>query len=69
MVLPIVWDEGKSASASQAGIEKMLRDGLDEQGDFWQRKVGDAPRLLIVPIKKWRQFITRHLEPTSRWSP
>jgi isoquinoline 1-oxidoreductase beta subunit len=44
--LPIVWDEGKAANTSQEGINKMLRDGLDEQGDFWQRKVGDAPEVI-----------------------
>ena len=41
--LPIVWDEGKGANVSQDDINKMLRAGLDEQGDFWQRKEGDAP--------------------------
>ncbi|WP_197713189.1 molybdopterin cofactor-binding domain-containing protein [Polynucleobacter necessarius] len=41
--MPIVWDEGKAATVSQDGINKMLREGLDEQSDFWQRKVGDAP--------------------------
>jgi len=50
--LPIVWDEGKGASASQPAIEKMLRDGLDEQGDFWQRKVGDAPEAINTSTKK-----------------
>ena len=50
--LPIVWDEGKSANVSQSDIEKMLRSGLDEQGDFWQRKVGDAPEAIGASIKK-----------------
>jgi len=40
--LPIVWDEGKGANTSQADIEKMLKDGLQEEGNFWQRKEGDA---------------------------
>ena len=50
--LPIFWDEGKAASVSQDGINKMLRDGLDEQGDFWQRKEGDAPAAINSAAKK-----------------
>ena len=50
--LPIVWDEGKGANTSQDSINKMLRDGLDEQGDFWQRKVGDAPEVIKSSTKK-----------------
>jgi isoquinoline 1-oxidoreductase beta subunit len=50
--LPIVWDEGKAASVSQDSINKMLRDGLDEQGDFWQRKEGDAPAAINSAAKK-----------------
>jgi len=50
--MPIVWDEGKGASTSQAGIDKMLREGLNENGDFWQRKVGDAPKVINSSAKK-----------------
>ena len=50
--MPIVWDEGKAASVSQDSINKMLRDGLDEQGDFWQRKEGDAPAAINSAAKK-----------------
>jgi isoquinoline 1-oxidoreductase beta subunit len=50
--LPIVWAEGKDASVSQDSINKMLRAGLDEQGDFWQRKVGDAPEAINGSAKK-----------------
>ena len=50
--LPIIWDEGKAASVSQDSINKMLRDGLDEQGDFWQRKEGDAPAAINSAAKK-----------------
>ena len=50
--LPIVWDEGKAANVSQDDINKMLRSGLDEQGDFWQRKVGDAPEAINSSAKK-----------------
>ncbi len=50
--LPIVWDEGKAATVSQDGINKMLRDGLDEEGDFWQRKEGDAPAAINSAAKK-----------------
>ena len=51
-VLPIVWAEGKDANVSQDDINKMLRAGLDEQGDFWQRKVGDAPEAINSSSKK-----------------
>lgn len=44
--LPIVWDEGKGANTSQDDINEMLKAGLDEQGDFWQRKIGDAPEVI-----------------------
>ena len=50
--LPIIWDEGKAANISQDDINKMLRSGLDEQGDFWQRKVGDAPQAINSSAKK-----------------
>ena len=51
-VLPIVWDEGKGANTSSAEINKALRDGLDEQGDFWQRKEGDALGAIASANKK-----------------
>ena len=50
--LPIVWDEGSGANTSQADIEKNLRAGLDETGDFWQRKEGDAPAAIQNSAKK-----------------
>ncbi|QWD74612.1 xanthine dehydrogenase family protein molybdopterin-binding subunit [Polynucleobacter sp. TSB-Sco08W16] len=50
--LPIVWNEGKAANVSQGDIDQMLRTGLDEQGDFWQRKVGDAPEVINSSAKK-----------------
>jgi isoquinoline 1-oxidoreductase subunit beta len=50
--MPIVWNEGKPANVSQTDIDKMLRNGLDEQGDFWQRKVGDAPEAIQSASKK-----------------
>jgi isoquinoline 1-oxidoreductase beta subunit len=50
--LPIIWDEGKAANVSQDDINKMLRNGLDEQGDFWQRKVGNAPEVINGSAKK-----------------
>ncbi len=40
--LPIVWDEGNGANVSSAGINKTLREALDEEGNYWQRKEGDA---------------------------
>ena len=51
-VLPIVWDEGKGANTSSTEINKALRDGLDEQGDFWQRKEGDALGAIASANKK-----------------
>ena len=50
--LPIIWDEGKAANVSQSDIDKMMRSGLDEQGDFWQRKIGDAPEVINSSAKK-----------------
>ncbi|QWE16227.1 xanthine dehydrogenase family protein molybdopterin-binding subunit [Polynucleobacter sp. AP-Nino-20-G2] len=50
--MPIIWNEGISANTSQADINKKLRDGLDEQGDFWQRKEGDAPAAINASTKK-----------------
>ena len=50
--LPIIWDEGKAANVSQDAINQMLRNGLDEQGDFWQRKIGDAPEAINSSAKK-----------------
>ena len=50
--LPIVWDEGQAANVSQSDINKMLSDGLNEQGDFWQRKEGDALGAIAASNKK-----------------
>ena len=50
--LPIVWDEGAGANTSSSDINKALRDGLDEQGDFWQRKEGDAVGAIASSNKK-----------------
>jgi isoquinoline 1-oxidoreductase beta subunit len=50
--MPIDWNEGKDAAVSQDGIDKMLRSGLDEEGDFWQRKEGDAPAAISGSNKK-----------------
>ena len=50
--LPIVWDEGKGANTSSSDIETMLRSGLEESGDFWQRKEGDALGAIQNATKK-----------------
>ena len=50
--LPITWDEGPNAQVSSASIDAMLREGLNAQGDFWQRKVGDAPAVIAQAAKK-----------------
>jgi len=49
--LPIVWDDGVNANTSSATIDAMLREGLKAEGDFWQRKVGDAPAAIQGAVK------------------
>ena len=50
--LPIVWDDGVNGNTSSATIDAMLREGLTAQGDFWQRKEGDAPAVIAQATKK-----------------
>ena len=50
--LPIVWDDGVNANVSSASIDAMLRAGLTAEGDFWQRKEGDAPAAIQQAAKK-----------------
>ena len=50
--LPITWNEGPNANVSSATIDTMLREGLNAEGDFWQRKVGDAPAAIAQAPKK-----------------
>ncbi len=50
--LPINWNEGPNANTSSATIDVMLREGLSAEGDFWQRKVGDAPAAIAQAPKK-----------------
>ena len=40
--LPIDWDLGPNAKASSSTIAAGLKEGLTAEGDFWQRKEGDA---------------------------
>lgn len=40
--LPIVWNEGTNGNISSIDIAAHLREGLTAEGDFWQRKEGDA---------------------------
>jgi isoquinoline 1-oxidoreductase beta subunit len=47
-----VWDDGVNANASSATIDAMLREGLKAEGDFWQRKVGDAPAAIQGAVKQ-----------------
>ena len=65
--LPIVWDEGKGANTSSSDIEKMLRSGLDENGDFWQRKEGDALGA-IQNQRKLKQLTIRHIVLMPIWN-
>jgi isoquinoline 1-oxidoreductase beta subunit len=50
--LSIVWDDGANANTSSATIDAMLREGLKAEGDFWQRKVGDAPAAIQGAVKQ-----------------
>ena len=49
--LPIDWDLGPNAKASSSTIAANLREGLNAEGDFWQRKVGDAPAAIKTAAK------------------
>ncbi len=40
--LPIDWDLGPNAKVSSTTIAAALKDGLGAEGDYWQRKEGDA---------------------------
>ena len=40
--LPIDWDLGPNAKASSTTIAAGLKEGLGAEGDYWQRKEGDA---------------------------
>ncbi len=50
--LPIVWDEGPNAKVSSQSIDKVLRDGLEAEGDYWQRKEGDALNTIKTSSKR-----------------
>ena len=40
--LPIDWDLGANAKVSSTTIAAALKEGLGAEGDYWQRKEGDA---------------------------
>lgn len=44
--LPIEWDEANNGNVNHSDIEERLKAGLEEEGDFWQRKEGDAPAII-----------------------
>ena len=50
--LPIDWDLGPNAKVSSSTIAAQLREGLEADGDFWQRKEGDAPAAIAAAAKK-----------------
>jgi len=50
--LPIDWDLGPNAKASSTTIAAHLKEGLTAEGDFWQRKVGDAPAAIKNAAKQ-----------------
>ncbi len=49
--LPIDWDLGPNAKASSTTIAAGLKEGLTAEGDFWQRKEGDAPAAIKASAK------------------
>jgi isoquinoline 1-oxidoreductase beta subunit len=50
--LPIEWDWGPNAQVSSQSIAESLREGLSAEGDFWQRKEGDAPAAIAASAKQ-----------------
>ena len=50
--LTIDWDLGPNAKASSTTIAAHLKEGLTADGDFWQRKVGDAPAAIKSAAKQ-----------------
>src|SRR5262249_59824409 len=50
--LPIVWDEGPSASASSAMIAEHLKEGLTATDTNGERKNGDARKAIETAAKK-----------------
>ena len=50
--LPIDWDLGPNAKVSSTTIAAQLNEGLHADGDFWQRKEGDAPAAIASAAKK-----------------
>ena len=50
--MPIVWDEGVSASQSSATIAEMLKDGLTATATNGERKNGDALKAIAEAAKK-----------------
>jgi isoquinoline 1-oxidoreductase beta subunit len=49
--LPIDWDLGPNAKVSSTTIAAALKEGLGAEGDFWQRKEGDAPAAIKASAK------------------
>ena len=50
--LPIVWDEGASASVSSATIAEHLKEGLSATATNGERKNGDAPAAIAAAARK-----------------
>ena len=50
--LPMEWDWGPNAQVSSQSIAESLREGLSAEGDFWQRKEGDAPAAIAASAKQ-----------------
>ena len=49
--LPIDWDLGPNAKASSTTIAAALKEGLSVDGDYWQRKEGDALAVIKASAK------------------
>ena len=50
--LPIDWDLGPNAKASSSTIAAQLREGLQAEGNFAQRNIGDAREVIKNAAKK-----------------
>jgi len=49
--LPIDWDLGPNAKVSSTTIAAALKEGLSVEGDYWQRKEGDALAVIKASAK------------------
>jgi isoquinoline 1-oxidoreductase beta subunit len=67
--LPIDWDLGANSKVSSSSIVQHLREGLSAEGDFWQRKEGDAPEAIKKATKKVEAVYTSTFLAHSTMEP